>query len=91
MTLVLSWRWRAKAARQPEQQINLDNVVLKNAAIRIPKHRWKANNIKAAVEKILANPSYKENTIGLQKKLLDSDGQSNVAKAIWEFINTRLF
>ena len=47
-------------AMQPEQQINLDNVVMSGAGIRIPKHRWNANNIQAAIKNIVKEPSYKE-------------------------------
>ena len=47
-------------AMQPEQQINLDNVVMSGSGIRIPKHRWNANNIQAAIKNIVKEPSYKE-------------------------------
>lgn len=45
-------------AMQPEQQINLDNVVLSGAGIRIPINRWTSANIVSATKKLIKNPSY---------------------------------
>lgn len=73
-------------AMQPEQQINLDNVVAIGGGIRIPKHRWNVSNIQAAIKKINAEPSYKENIKTLGKVLESTDGKKNAALAIWKFI-----
>lgn len=78
-------------AMQPEQQINLDNVAMKNGSIRIPKHRWKADNIKAAVDKIASDPDYRNNILKLRKSLLNTDGKANSGKTVWDFINARLY
>ncbi|AVK50512.1 hypothetical protein AXY43_22270 [Clostridium sp. MF28] len=48
-------------AMQPEQQINLDNVVMKGAGIRIPINRWNAPKIQLAIRNIIKDTSYKEN------------------------------
>lgn len=77
-------------AMQPEQQINLDNVVMKKGAIRIAKHRWTAHNIRTAVEKISKDPAYKKNMLKLQKSLFNTDGKANAGKTIWNFIDSRL-
>lgn len=71
---------------QPEQQINLDNVAMYGSGIRIPKQRWNADSIQAAIKRITKEPSYKEN-IGVLKKALEStNGKKNSALAIWEYI-----
>jgi UDP:flavonoid glycosyltransferase YjiC (YdhE family) len=73
-------------AMQPEQQINLDNVVIRGGAIRIPKHRWKSGNIQASIKNIIKEPSYKENMKILKKVLQSTDGKKNSALAIWNYI-----
>lgn len=73
-------------AMQPEQQINLDHLVLKKAAIRIPIHGWKADRIQTAIEKISSDPCYKRNMQVLQNHLMQSDGRGNAAKEIWKYI-----
>lgn len=77
-------------AMQPEQQINLDNVALQKAAIRIPVNRWKANSIHFAIEKIVSSTEYKTNMASIRKELVNSDGKMESAKAIWDFIDTHL-
>lgn len=73
-------------AMQPEQQINLDNVVMKGAGIRIPIHRWNAPNIQSAIKNITKETSYKKN-MNILKELLESiDGKKNSALAIWDYI-----
>lgn len=71
---------------QMEQQINLDNLEAFGAAIRIPIHKWKAENIQKAVIKIAGNPSYKRNAEKLSESLQNTDGRKNAAEAVWEFI-----
>jgi len=77
-------------AMQPEQQINLDNVVMSGSGIRIPKRRWNANNIQAAIKNIVKEPSYKENIRVLKKALESTNGKKNSALAIWEYILNEL-
>lgn len=73
-------------AMQPEQQINLDNVVMRGAGIRIPKHRWNANNIQSAIRNIINETSYKKNINILKKVLESTDGKKNSALTIWEYL-----
>jgi hypothetical protein len=77
-------------AMQPEQQINLDNVVLKGAGIRIPMTRWNSGNIQASIKCIQNNPDYKRNAERLQKSLKAIDGRRRSAEAIWEFIRNNV-
>lgn len=77
-------------AMQPEQQINLDNVVAYGGGIRIPMHRWKASMIQAAIKTIQKNPSYRKNIGKLQKNMKGIDGKRNSAEAIWDFINKNI-
>lgn len=77
-------------AMQPEQQINLDNIVMRGAGIRIPIHKWNTNNIQFAVKSIIKKPSYKE-SIKILKNILDNtDGKKNSALSIWEYILNKL-
>jgi UDP:flavonoid glycosyltransferase YjiC (YdhE family) len=77
-------------AMQPEQQINLDNVVMKGAGIRIPINRWNAPKIQLAIRNIIKDTSYKENINTLKKLLESSDGKKNSALAIWDYILNKL-
>lgn len=77
-------------AMQPEQQINLDNVVMRNAGIRIPIHKWNAHNIQSAITTILAEPSYQKNINQLKISLESTDGKKNAALSIWEYITSNL-
>lgn len=77
-------------AMQPEQQINLDNVVMEGAGIRIPIHKWNANNIQLAIKNVIKETSYKENIKILKKVLKSTDGKKNSALVIWKFILNRL-
>lgn len=73
-------------AMQPEQQINLDNIVLSGAGIRIPIHRWKASNIQTAIKTIQNSSSYRKSAEKLQKNIENIDGKRNSAEVIWKFI-----
>ena len=73
-------------AMQPEQQINLDNIVSFGGAIRIPIHMWNARNIQKAIVKISNDKAYKENINLLRNKLKAYDGKKNAAEAIWNYI-----
>lgn len=76
-------------AMQPEQQINLDNVVEIGGGIRIPIHKWKSSNIQKAIRRIQGNPSYRKNIRKLQENIKNIDGKRNSAEAIWNFINNK--
>lgn len=73
-------------AMQPEQQINLDHIVEFGAGIRIPMTRWNEKNIKSAVNKITADPSFKCNAEILAESMASENGKLNAAVAIWSFI-----
>jgi hypothetical protein len=73
-------------AMQLEQQVNLDNVRVKGAGIRIPSHRWTASNIQAAVRNVLADRRYLENARRLQQSVRRANGKKSSAEAIWQFV-----
>lgn len=73
-------------AMQPEQQINLDNIALSGAGIRIPISRWTSYNIVSATKKLIENPSYIKKARQLQKSIKNVDGKKNCSMAIWDFI-----
>lgn len=77
-------------AMQPEQQINLENLVEHGAGIRIQKHRWNAKAINLSIKKVLLNKAYKENMLLLQHQIDSIDGGKNSAIAVWTFINQQI-
>lgn len=77
-------------AMQPEQQINLDNVVLRGAAIRIPITRWKEKSIRKAINKIDTDKRYRKNAAQLADRMELIDGKTKTSSVIWEFIRERI-
>lgn len=73
-------------AMQPEQQINLDNVVFAGGAIRIPKHRWKAKAVNKAVKKIASDCSFCRCMSDLKLDMDGVDGKKGSALALWRFM-----
>lgn len=73
-------------AMQPEQQINLDNVVMRGAGIRIPIHRWNAKNIQKSIRKIINDSDYKINIEKLQTIINQTNGKKLAAQTIWKFM-----
>lgn len=71
-------------AVQPEQQVNLDHMVMQGAAIRIPIQQWKAENIQQAIRDIRNEPSYMMNMKTMQAIQKEIDGKKDSAVAIWE-------
>lgn len=76
-------------AMQPEQQINLDNIMINGAGIRIPINRWKASNIQKAIKIIQNDQSYRKNAKKLQKYMKGIDGKRNSAEVIWKFLQSK--
>jgi len=73
-------------AAQQEQFINLSNVAVRGAGIRVPFAKWNAKNIQKSVSKIIANKRYKEAMLKLRERINSMDGQKNAAQAIWKKI-----
>ncbi len=73
-------------AMQPEQQINLDHIVLRGAGIRIPITRWNKKNIISAIYKFASDNSYKKNAFQLGRLMAKISGRAETARAIWKFI-----
>jgi len=77
-------------AMQQEQFINLSNIALYGAGIRIPFAKWKAEKIRNSICGILNNKSYKNNAMKLKSKIETNDGKKNSARIIWNFITERI-
>ena len=73
-------------AMQPEQFINLSNVALYGAAIRIPFNKWTAGNIREAVNKIVSNEKFKKAALRLRERINTMDGKKKSAEVIWKKI-----
>lgn len=77
-------------ALQIEQQTNLDNIMNRNAGIRIQRHKWKAANIRNAVNTILDNPQYRANAELLGSKIRSIDGAKTAAEEMWKFVKSEI-
>jgi UDP:flavonoid glycosyltransferase YjiC (YdhE family) len=73
-------------AMQQEQFINLSNVALYGAGIRIPLDKWKARKIRKAVAKIISDKGFKETAFRLGRRIKDMDGKKKSAEIIWKKI-----
>lgn len=71
---------------QMEQVINLSHVALYGAGIRIHFDRWKSNNIRNALSRIIADRRFKEAAVKLGEKINAVNGREKIAKAIWSKI-----
>jgi len=71
---------------QAEQSTNLDNVVRRGAAIRIPKRLWNPDTIRRATRQVLELPSFQENAARLSREYAAIDGRREAARAIWDFL-----
>lgn len=70
-------------AAQQEQFINLSNIESSGAGIRIPRIKWKAENIRKSISKILSDKRYKESMLKLRDRMISIDGAKNAAVTIW--------
>ena len=73
-------------AAQQEQFINLSNVAVRGAGIRIPLVKWNSKNIQKSVNQIIADNQYKKAMLKLKKRINSIDGEKNAAKVIWKEI-----
>ena len=73
-------------AMQQEQFINLSNISLYGAGIRIPFNKWNADNIREAVRKIIAGKKFKESALRLRERVNAMDGKKKSAEIIWNKI-----
>jgi len=67
---------------QWEQQYNLDNVARRGAGIRVPKRRWKAREIREAIDRVLGNESYAIAARELKEEIEASNGSERAASLI---------
>jgi len=73
-------------AMQQEQFINLSNVAVYGAGIRIPFDAWNAKAIRIAVQKIVADKKFKEAAFRLRGRVNAMDGRKRSAELIWNKI-----
>lgn len=71
---------------QMEQVINLSHVALYGAGIRIHFDRWKSNNIRNALSRIIADRRFKEAAVKLGEKINAINGRGKIAEVIWSKI-----
>jgi hypothetical protein len=73
-------------AAQQEQFINLSNIESSGAGIRIPRVKWKTENIQKSISKIISDKRYKESMLKLRDRMISIDGAKNAAITIWDKI-----
>lgn len=76
-------------AMQPEQQINLEHIARRGAAVRIPAPRWNRRAVNAAIRAVAAEDSYKTNAARLAREMSETNGRAAAAEAIWRFLLDR--
>jgi UDP:flavonoid glycosyltransferase YjiC (YdhE family) len=63
-------------------------IVWNGCGEAIPVKKVNAKNLKTAIQKVLTNPTYKENAVRLQKAIAASGGVSRAADIIEQAIGT---
>lgn len=71
-------------AMQQEQFINLTNVALYGAGIRIPFDKWKVDEIRRAVNRIISDKGFKDAALRLGRRINEEDGKKKSAEIIWK-------
>lgn len=77
-------------AMQMEQQINLENIAIAGAGIRIASDQWRVATIQQAIRTILDNPSYTMRAQEIAHTIHTSSGRRNAAERIWQYIEQGL-
>lgn len=77
-------------AAQQEQFINLANIESFGAGIRVPRAKWKADNIQKAIFRIFSDKQYSESMLKLRDRIMELNGIKNAADTIWNKIRIDL-
>lgn len=80
MTACLAGKPIVGVAMQPEQQANLDNLVKKGFAVRIPKGQLTPQRLCAEIERLLADPVAKRKAQEYQQTARQWDNPQHVQK-----------
>lgn len=64
---------------QPEQSINIENIVRFGAAIRLSRRNFTKTQFHNSIHELLSNPQYKQKAIELRLESLKINGPHNVA------------
>jgi putative glycosyltransferase len=72
---------------QWEQCSNLDRLVQRGAAIRIPRKRWQVEQIRASLKKLLSDPGYAAAARELREALINTDGYQVTGDLIWDMLS----
>jgi len=64
---------------QPEQSINIENIVRFGAAIRIPRRKLTKKRLQESISELLSNPQYKEKAKELMTESSKINGSKNTA------------
>jgi MGT family glycosyltransferase len=67
-----------------DQPVVAEQVVRAGAGLRLPFGRLTAKNVRAAVEKILSEPSFRENAARVRQSFVDAGGAASAAKLLLE-------
>jgi len=73
---------------QPEQSINIENIVRFGAAIRLTRRNFSTARFHQCLDELLTNPQYKKKAEELRLESLKIDGSKNVADFLKSTFNT---
>lgn len=72
---------------QWEQCSNLDRLVQRGSAVRIPRKHWKMNRVREALERLIADPVHAVAARELQEELASTDGYQMTGDLIWDLLS----
>jgi len=73
---------------QPEQSINIENIVRFGAAIRLTRRNFSTARFHQCLDELLTNPQYKKKAEELRLESLKIDGSKSVADFLKSTFNT---
>ena len=71
---------------QWEQCSNLDRLVQRGSAIRIPRRHWRVERVHEALEKLITDPAHAVAAKELQSELVSTDGYQMTGDLIWDLL-----
>ena len=72
---------------QWEQCSNLDRLVQRGSAIRIPRKNWQVSRVRESLERLIADPAHAVAARELQEELASTDGYQMTGDLIWDLLS----
>lgn len=74
---------------QWEQCANIDRLVERGSAIRIPRRQWEAVAVEAALRDLVDTPSYAESAAAVATEMAQTDGYQITGDLVWDLLETQ--